>query len=315
LTTRRNDLAIVGATATGKSALALAIAALVSDVELVSVDSMAVYRGMDIGTETPPPTHAWHLVDIADPGEEFSVASFQAAAREVLAGIRGRRHRAIFVGGTGLYHRAVIDQLELPGRFPDLARRLEAAAAEDGLLLLYERLAAVDPLAASRIEPGNHRRIVRALEVTLGSGRPFSSFGPGLESYEAASLRLAGLTLPRDEIDRRLEQRLDDELAAGWVEEVRRLAARPRPMSRTARQAIGYEELFSHLAGDISLADAKASTLKRLKSFARRQESWFRRDPRVVWFDSSRPDLVDAVLSWWDGALTDAEAGCETVAQ
>ena len=191
------------------------------DVELVSVDSMAVYRGMDIGTAKPPPAVRaevrYHLLDLVDPDEEFTVTRFQAAAREALAGIASRGNRALLVGGTGLYLRSVIDDLEFPGRFPEAAEASSpswtprgpegsegrSAACRD----LHARLAALDPVAAGRIEPGNERRLVRALEVTLGSGRPFSSFGPGLERYPRVRVDLVGLRLDPAETDRRIAER------------------------------------------------------------------------------------------------------------
>jgi tRNA dimethylallyltransferase len=311
--TPATDLAIVGPTASGKTALAVGIAGRVPTTELVSVDSMAVYRGLDIGTEKPSDAYRWHMIDIADPGEDFSVAMFQAAATRAVAGIRARGHRPVFVGGTGLYHRAVLDGLELPGRYPAVAAQLESEASKpDGLARLYDRLASADPVAAARIEPGNHRRIVRALEVTLGSARRFSSFGPGLESYSPSPTSMAGLAVDRSEIDRRLAERLAAELDAGWIDEVAGLASRQAGLSRTARQAIGYDELLQYLDGKLTLEDAKAMIMKRLKAFARRQESWFRRDPRVVWFDAGADDLVDRVVSWWASAVADSPGGCET---
>ncbi|MGD0082267.1 MAG: tRNA (adenosine(37)-N6)-dimethylallyltransferase MiaA [Acidimicrobiales bacterium] len=310
------DLAIVGATATGKTALAHELWRQVAGLELVSVDAMAVYRGLDIGTEKPVASPApWHLLDVAEPDDDFSVARFQSAARSALAGIHSRGHLAVLVGGTGLYHRAVIDDLELPGRYPDTAAALATEAADpSGLAALYSQLGALDPLAASRIEPGNVRRIVRALEVTVGSGRPFSSFGPGLAKYPAASVRLAGLALDRAEIDRRLEERLEGELRAGFLEEVEALFLRPRGLSRTARQAIGYRELLEVAEGRASLGDARAQILRRLKSFARRQEAWFRRDPRVTWFPAGDSDLAGLVLEYWrapDAPVCDRAAGAD----
>ncbi len=274
---------------------------------------MAVYRGLDIGTEKPPSSPAsWHLVDLAGAEEDFSVAQFQSAARQALAGIHGRDHLAVLVGGTGLYHRAIVDDLELPGRYPDTAAALAAEATDPARLAgLYERLVELDALAASRIEPGNARRIVRALEVTVGSGRPFSSFGPGLERYAAAPIRLVGLSLDRAEIDRRLEARLDAELRAGFLKEVEALSQAPRGLSRTARQAIGYRELLEVVAGRLSVDDARVQIVRRLKSFARRQEAWFRRDPRVTWFAAGGADLAASVLQHWlaaDPAVDGASA-------
>jgi tRNA dimethylallyltransferase len=273
----------------------------------VSVDAMAVYRGLDVGTETPRDSPApWHLIDIADPNEEFSVAEFQSAARAALQAIHRQGHLAVLVGGTGLYHRAVIDDLQLPGRYPDVAASLEVA----GLAGLYERLCAVDPLAASRIEPGNARRIRRALEVTLGSGKPFSSFGPGLDHYPPASAQLIGLTLDRRQLDRRLEDRLEREMEGGFLDEVAALARREGGLSRTARQAIGYRELLEVVEDGASLPEAKIAILRRLKSYARRQEAWFRRDARVTWFAADAPHLAETVLECWGtGASPSWETG------
>lgn len=271
----------------------------------MSVDAMAVYRGLDVGTETPRDSPApWHLIDIADPNEEFSVAEFQSAARGALETIHVQGHLAVLVGGTGLYHRAVIDDLQLPGRYPDVAASLETAVAVAGLAALYERLCAVDPLAASRIEPGNARRIIRALEVTLGSGTPFSSFGPGLDHYPPASAQLIGLTLDRQQLDRRLEERLEREMEGGFLEEVAALARRDGGLSRTARQAIGYRELLEVVEDGASLPEARIAILRRLKSYARRQEAWFRRDARVIWFAADAPHLAETVLECWGTSVS-----------
>ncbi|MGO9877834.1 MAG: tRNA (adenosine(37)-N6)-dimethylallyltransferase MiaA [Acidimicrobiales bacterium] len=292
---------IVGPTGTGKTALALAMAdAAPERYELVSVDAMAVYRFLDIGTAKPTPSEQarapWHLIDIVDPSEQFSVAAFQSEAGRALAGIEARGHVPLLVGGTGLYHRAVVDALAIPGRFPDLAAELEHEAdAEGGLAQSFRRLRGLDPVAAQRIEPANRRRIVRALEVTIGTGRPFSSFGPGLVAYGPTSSIIIGLELERPELDRRLAKRFDDQLARGFLEEVRALASRPAGLSRTARQAIGYRELLSHIEQGVPLEQAKAEVLRRLRALARRQEAWFKRDPRVVWIRADRSDLLEAV--------------------
>ena len=271
--------------------------------ELVSVDAMAVYRHLDIGTAKPTPAEQalapWHLIDIVDPSEQFSVAEFQAHARGALAGIEGRGHVPLLVGGTGLYHRAVLDGLTIPARFPDLAAELEDEADQPGGLdALFRRLCELDAVAAQRVEPGNRRRIVRALEVIRGTGRPFSSFGLGLMTYEPTTSHIIGLELDRPELDRRLAERFDDQLARGLLEEVRALAARPAGLSRTARQAIGYRELLAHLEEALPLEQARADALRRLRVLARRQEAWFERDPRVVWFRADLVDLKDAVRSF-----------------
>jgi tRNA dimethylallyltransferase len=285
-------VALVGTTASGKSALALALARELGDVELVSVDSMQVYRGMDIGTAKPTAAEQaeipHHLIDVADPDEDYAVARYAADVGPVRAGIAERGHRTLFVGGTGLYLRAVVDDLELPGRYPDVRRRLDA---EPDTASLHRRLARLDPTAAARMEPTNRRRIVRALEVTAGSGRPFSSFGPGLTAYPPTEVRLLGIRLPRPVVDARIEARYRAQLDAGFLDEIRALAARPAGLSPTAAQALGYKELLDHVAGRVTLADALQAAIVRTRRFARRQERWFRRDPRITWFDP--PDGTD----------------------
>ena len=313
------DVALVGPTASGKSQLALEVVRAVresgagTDVELVSVDSMAVYRGMDLGTTKPTREEQdevpYHLVDLVDPDEEFTVTRFQAAAREALAGIAERGHRAVLVGGTGLYLRSVVDELEFPGRYHAVAAGIRAeldAAGSDGsegrlgaVAGLHERLAALDPTAASRIEPGNERRLVRALEVTIGSGRPFSSFGPGLDRYPPTAMALVGLRPDAEEIDRRIGARMEAMLDAGLLEEVRSLAARPGGLSRTARQALGYRELLAHVENGLPLDEAVAEAVRRTRQFARRQRAWFRRDPRIRWVDPDE-DAVAVVLDRLD---------------
>ncbi|MEN3272485.1 MAG: tRNA dimethylallyltransferase, partial [Actinomycetota bacterium] len=279
-------IAIVGATATGKSSVAMCVARAFEDVEIVSLDSMQVYRGLDIGTAKPTVDERaevrHHLLDIADLDEEMSVADIQRAAREAIADIDDRGAHALLVGGTGLYVRAVLDDLELPGQFPDVRRELEADVDTDAL---QARLSSLDPDAAARIPPGNRRRVVRALEVTLGSGRPFSSYGPGLAVYPPSTALQVGIELSLDELDRRIEARVRGMLDDGFVEEVAGLQGRPR--SRTAAVALGYDELEAHLAGDLTLDEALAAVVTRTRQLARRQRRWFRRDPRIVWTDSA----------------------------
>ncbi|MHB1488368.1 MAG: tRNA (adenosine(37)-N6)-dimethylallyltransferase MiaA [Acidimicrobiales bacterium] len=286
-------LALVGPTATGKSALALALARRHPELELISADSMCVYAGMDIGTAKPTPAQQvegrYHLIDLVGPDEDFSVSRFQAQARVALADIESRGHRAVLVGGTGLYLRAVLDDLEIPGRWPDVAASLWSEVESGGPAAvgsLHERLAELDPLAASRMEAGNARRVVRALEVTLGAGRPFSSFGPGLRVYPDTRFRLIGLDLPGMVLDGLIAQRFEAQLARGFVPEVARLAHAPGGLSQTARQALGYRELLDHVEKDIPLDECTDLAVARIRRFARRQRSWFKRDPRIAWLDA-----------------------------
>jgi len=308
---RSVHLAVVGPTAAGKSAVALAAAQALGDVEIVSVDSMQVYRGMDIGTAKPDASERaavpHHLLDLAEPWEDFSVARFQQSAREALAGIEARGRRALLVGGTGLYFQAVVDGLQLPAEDRRLRDELDTQAeAPDGLAALYDELAALDPVAAARIDPGNRRRIVRALEVTRAGGRPFSSSGPGLfrENGETAlPVRIAGLWMTRAAGARRIAQRFAAMEEGGLVEEVRRLAAHPRGLSRTARQAIGYKEVLDHLEGVVpTLEEGLERAVGRTRALARRQRMWFRRDPRIVWLGVEENPLatLPALLATWN---------------
>ncbi|MGY6502172.1 MAG: tRNA (adenosine(37)-N6)-dimethylallyltransferase MiaA [Acidimicrobiales bacterium] len=294
-------LALVGTTASGKSSLALAIARRQPDVELVSVDSMQVYRGMDIGTATPSPAEQaeirHHCIDLVDPWDEFTLAQFQTAVHDAVADVEARGRRPLLVGGTGLYLRAVIDDLEIPGRFPDVLAELES---DSDTVALHQRLVGLDPVAASRMEPGNRRRVLRALEVTLGSGRPFSSYGPGLDAHPPTRYRLVGIARDRAVIDRRIAARYRDQMVAGFLDEVAVLLHEPRGWSRTASQALGYKELADHLRGACDLDEAVHLAERRTRRFARRQERWFRRDPRITWLpadDVDEASLVDQVLA------------------
>lgn len=278
--------------------MAVAVARALGDVEIVTVDSMQVYRGMDIGTAKPDLAARGgvphHLLDLADPSEEWTVTRWLAAAREALAAIEGRGRRALLVGGTGLYFRALVDGLTPPGRYPQVRAELDA---DPDTAALHGRLAALDPLAAGRMLPGNRRRVVRALEVTLGSGRPFSSFGPGLDTYPAVAWRIAGLAPPREALAERIARRWDGMLAAGLLDEVRALAARPGGLARTARQALGYRELLAHLEDGVPLAAAGDEAVRRTRAFARRQRVWWRRDPRIAWYEvGDNPVAVTARL-------------------
>ncbi|MFN8025180.1 MAG: tRNA (adenosine(37)-N6)-dimethylallyltransferase MiaA [Acidimicrobiia bacterium] len=301
-------LALVGPTASGKTSLALRYAAAHDDVEIVSMDSMQVYRGMDVGTAKATPEERahvpHHLIDVCDPSEEWSVARFQTEARAAVADIAARGKRALLVGGTGLYVQAVVDPMTFPPEDRNLRAELEAEAeAPGGLARISSELEAADPEAAARIEPGNVRRIVRALEVIRLTGRPFSSFGPGIQDYGPTvfPVRMVGVWLPRDELNARIDARLGAMPQAGFVEEVEDLRASPQGLSRTAAQAIGYQEVLAHLAGERTLNDALAAAATRTRQFARRQRMWFRRDPRISWIAGAgderwNPDVLTPVL-------------------
>jgi tRNA dimethylallyltransferase len=306
-------LALVGPTATGKSAVALAIARSCPDVELCSLDSMQVYRGMDIGTAKPSPAELaevrHHLVDVADPDEEWSVKRTQHLSHDALADIERRGKRAILVGGTGLYVRAVVDALEIPGGDDAVRAQYEEATQTDaGLAAAYARLQRDDPVAAGRIEPDNRRRIVRALEVIAVTGRPFSSFGPGLDVYAepAIDVRIVGLAMPADDLATRIGARVSGMRANGLVAEVDALARRPAGLSKTAAQAIGYKEVLAHLDGALTLDDAFDLVVRRTRQFARRQRVWFARDPRITWVDAGSQKteaLADTVLATWSAPV------------
>jgi tRNA dimethylallyltransferase len=275
---------------------------------VVSADAMLVYRGMDIGTAKPTPAERaavrHHLVDLVDPGEEFSVARFQPLARAAVADVLARGRVPLLVGGSGLYFQAVVDEFEFPPTDPAVRARLEAEAAEAGLPALYGRLAAVDPAAAARVQPANLRRIVRALEVAELTGRPFSSFRGALEAPNSIyRLRVVGLDPGPAALAERIGRRVQAMAAAGLVEEVRALAA--RPLSRTARQALGYKELLDALAAGTPVADALEEIAGRTRRYARRQLAWFRRDPRIRWSNlGPGPGLVD----WAADQLTEDSA-------
>ena len=299
-------VALVGTTASGKSALALAAARALPAVELVSVDSMQVYRGMDVGTAKPTPAERaevpHHLLDLVEPWEECSVAAFQAEARAVLADLAARGRRAVLVGGTGLYQRAVVDDLDIPGQHPEVRAELEA---EPDTAALHRRLTDLDPVAAARMEPTNRRRIVRALEVGLGSGRPFSSYGPGLDAHPADAIPQVGVRLPAPVVADRIAARYRAQLDQGFLEEVDALLALDRPLSRTAGQALGYREMAAHLQGEVDLEEALDEAVRRTRRFARRQRAWFRGDPRIAWVDAEDDpaEVADAVVARLAAAL------------
>jgi tRNA dimethylallyltransferase len=291
-------LALVGPTASGKSEAAVALTQRLG-AEIVSVDSMLVYRGMDVGTAKP----TWaertriphHLVDVAEPEEPFSVARYQELARAVVEDVDGRGHRVLLVGGSGLYFRAIVDELEFPATDSDAREELRAEAVVLGPDRMHERLAELDPAAAARIEPTNVRRTVRALEVAAVTGRPFSSYAARWERYPDERVRAAGIDVPRDVLTRRIEARVRGMVDAGLLEEVRALLDRGLFGWLTASRAIGYAEFARHLRGEITLAEATAETVRRTRELARRQMVWFRRDPRIRWFPAGERGAIDVV--------------------
>ncbi|MGE3325312.1 MAG: tRNA (adenosine(37)-N6)-dimethylallyltransferase MiaA [Acidimicrobiia bacterium] len=303
-------MAVVGPTASGKSALALRIAraarsAGVGDVELVCVDAMTVYRGLDIGTAKPTASERaefiHHGLDLAEVEQPVTMVDVADACRAALDDIARRGAAAVIVGGTGLHLRAVIDGLDPPGSWPELRAELEALAARgsSALAALYEELQASDPIAAERIDPANARRIVRALEVCRGSGRPFTSFGPGLGEYRIDSVRQLAISWSREQLGVRIAQRIAGQVEAGWLPEVEAMWPRLGP---TAVQVIGYRELHEHLTGGRSLDDALGAVVLRTRQFAVRQERWFRRDPRITWYspDDGESAVASVIEAWSD---------------
>lgn len=259
--------------------------------EIVSIDSTAIYRGMNIGTDKPTPEMRarvpHHLVDVRDPADTVTVAGFQSLAREAIHLICARGAIPLLVGGSGLYFRAVVDPLEFPGTDTSVRRRIEERAEREGAMATYDRLAQADPDAASRIEPNNVRRVIRALEVIEVSGRPFSSFRTGWDSYESIyDLHVAGLTHPRHELDERIDERVERQVAMGLFEEVALLDEQGMRASLTSVQALGYAQVLQHLDGLIGRQEAIDEIKRRTRKFARRQLSWFGADPRIAWFGS-----------------------------
>lgn len=302
---------VVGATASGKSELAVQLALRLAreyalGAQVINADSMQLYRGMDIGTAKLSPAEqrgvAHHLLDVLEVTEPADVATYQRMSRERIDQAHGTGDVPILVGGSGLYVRAALDELEFPGTDPAVRARLEAELAHTGPGVLHERLREQDPAAAESILIGNGRRIVRALEVIELTGRPFTARLPSHTArYPAVQL---GLAVPRSELDPRIERRVERMWQAGLVEEVRELEQRGLRAGRTAPRALGYAQVLDCLAGTTDEAHAQASTVQATRRFARRQESWFRRDPRIHWLPFDAPDLVEQALRLTVPALT-----------
>jgi tRNA dimethylallyltransferase len=281
-------IAVVGATATGKSRLAIELACALGG-EVVNADSMQLYQGMDIGTAKEPPAARrgvpHHLLDVWPVTRTANVADYQDLARAAIEDIAARGRVPVLAGGSGLYIRAALDDLHFPGTDAGTRARLEAELDRLGPAALHARLAVLDPAAAAAILPGNGRRIVRALEVIEISGRPFSATMPGYDQGRPAVQ--VGLTLPRPELDRRIAARVDRMWQAGFEAEVRGLVGAGLREGKTASRALGYRQMLRYLDGECTLDEAREETVKATRRFARRQESWFRRDPRVRWLDAS----------------------------
>ena len=291
---------IVGPTASGKSSVAMAVAqaetTASNPVHIVAVDAMQVYRDMNIGTAKPTKQDQalvpHHCIDLVDSHERFTVAEFKKSATDSLEKIDSINGRALLVAGTGLYLTAVIDELVLPGEFLDIRATLEE---EPDTAKLFARLAELDPIAIEKIERSNRRRIIRALEVCIGSGRAFSSFGPGTSAYPENGIIQIGLRWSRDRLAQRVADRVHAMIDDGLVEEVAALRNSKQGLSRTAAQALGYKELLLHLDGKISLDQAIADTITHTRQFAVRQERWFRRDPRIKWVSISQDPVSEIV--------------------
>jgi tRNA dimethylallyltransferase len=303
-------IAVLGPTAAGKSGLGLALARALGG-EVINADSMQLYRGMDIGTAKLTPAERQgvphHLLDIWDVTQAASAAEYQELARAAIAAIAACGRVPILVGGSGLYVRAALDGLCFPRTAPQVRARLEAEIATTGPGPLHDRLAELDPAAADAILPSNGRRIVRALEVIELTGGPFSATLPGYESlYPTVQL---GLRVDRAELDLRITARAGQMWQQGFVAEVRGLEERGLRGGLTASRALGYKQVLRHLAGEWTDEQARQETVRATKKFARRQESWFRRDPRIVWLDAGQDAAALTVAAL--GVIADNPAGQE----
>lgn len=297
-------LALVGPTAVGKTDVSLEVAERFG-AEVVSVDSMQIYRGMDIGTAKPSTADRrrvrHHLLDLRDPADDVTVAEYQLLGREAIEDITARGRLPMLVGGSGLYFRAIVDELRFPPRHDVVRARLEAEARQAGPEPLYQRLRDLDPDAAARVDARNTRRIVRALEVIELTEEPFSG-NVTWDDYDSRyDLVVAGLTRPRRDLDDRIARRVDAMLAAGLIDEVERL--RRAGLGRTAAQAIGYRQVLDVLDEPFAPASVRDAIVKATRRFARRQQSWFRNDPRVTWFDATAPDVAGAVVGFFERSV------------
>jgi tRNA dimethylallyltransferase len=287
----------VGPTASGKSDLALSLAERLGG-EIINADAMQLYRGLDIGTAKLPLGErrgiAHHQLDVLDVSQEANVAAYQREARLDIAGVRARGHRPILVGGSGLYVRAALDRLDIPPTDPSVRSRLEDDLAQVGPEIMFARLKHSDPVAAQAIQPNNDRRVIRALEVIELTGRPYSASMPTRE-YLLPTITI-GLQVARTELDERIAARVHRMWGAGLLDEVRRLDASGLREGRTAAKALGYRQALAHLDGFLTADQAIEETITSTRRFARRQDSWFRPDPRIRWLGSDDSRLTERAL-------------------
>jgi tRNA dimethylallyltransferase len=292
-------VAVVGATASGKTGLSLDLAERLGG-EVVNTDAMQVYRGMDVGTAKLPEAERrgipHHLLDTLTISEPATVAEFQGWARAVIDRLRDAGTTPVLVGGSALYTRAILDRFEFPGTDEAVRSRLEQQLAEGGPQALHDVLKERDPDAAALILPENGRRIVRALEVIELTGRPFSASLPVLEYADPHTIQI-GVDIDRETLDERIAARVDAMFTSGFVEEVRHLLDHGLAEGRTASRAIGYRAVVAHLRGELTEAEAREQTATATRRFARRQDSWFRKDPRILWIRYDDPQLLEKALA------------------
>jgi tRNA dimethylallyltransferase len=285
-------IAIVGPTAVGKTALSLEIAEKFS-AEIINADAMQIYKGMDIGTAKLPLSQrrgiVHHQIDVLDPSEEANVSQYQKQSREIINDLLSKNVQPILVGGSGLYVNSVLEDLEFPGTNLEVRAKYEEILDEKGVEALFQMLKEIDPKAAENILPNNARKIVRALEVNEITGKAFNAKLPE-PSPIFSDVRIA-LDMPRDLLDQRIIDRVHQMFEDGFVDEVKRLEKNLR-LGKTAFRALGYSQVLSLLSGEISEDEAITLTINATKKFARRQLSWFRRDPLIHWLDATSPDLL-----------------------
>ena len=289
-------IAIVGPTAVGKTALSLEIAEKFS-AEIINADAMQIYKGMDIGTAKLPLSQRrgifHHQIDVLDPSEEANVSQYQKQSREIINDLFSKNVQPILVGGSGLYVNSVLEDLEFPGTNLEVRAKYEEILDEKGVDALFQMLKEIDPKAAENILPNNARKIVRALEVNEITGKAFNAKLPEASPI-FSDVRIA-LDMPRDLLDKRISDRVHQMFEDGFVDEVKSIEKNLR-LGKTALRALGYSQVLSLLAGEISEDEAITLTINATKKFARRQLSWFRRDPLIHWLDATSPDLFEESL-------------------